>query len=124
MWWSNRAYWEEIVLGYRVAVFNWPEDIKFAGPFQVSSSLNVISRLRFGWRKGQICFRKLTHAEFVEKEKVLKPLAEADQVASQTRRSRRSDLGDRRPLRPVETRGKRRRAKGGLHSARFMEQDK
>lgn len=120
MWWSHRAYWEEIVLGYRVAVFGWPEDIKFAGPFQLPSSLNLISRLRFGWRKRQIYFRKLTEAEFVEKENELKPLAEADRVASRLCRNQRSDLGDRRQLRPVETRGKRRRAKSGLHSARYV----
>lgn len=121
MWWSTRAYWTEVVCRYKVAVFEWPNDIQFAGPFQVSSSLNVISRLLFGWRKGQIHFRKLTREEFLEKRRILEPLAEADWRASQLCRAQRSDLGDTRPLRPVETRGKRRRAKSGLHSKRYIE---
>ncbi len=121
MQWSAQRYYSEIVCKRRVAVIGWPANIKFINPFCITG-LNNIGRLHFSWRREEIYFHKLSESEFLEWQSVLEPLAETVRLASLLCRAPRSDIGDTRALRPVETRGRRRRAQGGLKSARFMEE--
>lgn len=121
MQWSARRYWAQIVNKGRVAVIGWPSDIKFANPFRLTG-LNTIGRLSFLWRRGQIYFHRLDEMEFYEWKAVLEPLAEVARLASLLSRAPRSDIGDTRALRPLETRSKNRRALStGLKSARYIE---
>ncbi|KAI0769222.1 hypothetical protein BC629DRAFT_1534627 [Irpex lacteus] len=123
MQWSARRYWAEIVSKRRVAVIGWPVDIKFANPFRLTG-LNTIGRLSFLWRRGQIYFHCLDEAEFYEWKAALEPVAEAARLVSLLSRAPRSDLGDTRALRLIETRSKNRRALStGLKSARYIEDE-
>ena len=76
MHWSSRQYWKKVVSAQRVAVIGWPPDVKFASPYCLTS-LNVIGRLFFGWRRGEIYFSKLSEDEFLKQKAILEPVAEA-----------------------------------------------
>lgn len=116
MCYSPHTYWDKIVCRYGVAVKGWPTDVAFKSPSQVGSSSRVIARLRFGWKKGFIRFERLPKPEIEELKKTLESTSD---VASD--RKQRSDMDDTRQLRPSETRGKRRRARSGLHSKRYVD---
>ena len=121
MQWSPRKYWSGIVSRERVAVIGWPDDIKFVNPFRLTG-LNTIGRLSFLWRRGEIYFHRLSGEEFHEWKDILEPLAATARLASLLSRSPRSDIGDTRPLRPIATRSKNRRAQStGLKSTRYID---
>lgn len=103
---------------HRVVVLGgWPKDIPFCSPTQISS-LNLIGRLRHGWRTGGtqgIRFRRLTDEEFDKVRAKLEPRIDAEAEKG------REDQGKKRPLRPLTPRGIHRRAKGGIKSGEFVD---
>lgn len=123
MAWSPRQYWRQVVQTHRVVVLGWPKDIPFCSPTQISS-LNLIGRLRHGWRTGGkkgIRFRRLTDEEFDDVHAKMELRIDAEAEKGRAMRKGREDQGKKRPLRPFTTRGIHRRAKGGIKSDEFVD---
>lgn len=106
---------QKIIFRYGVELVGWPKDVTFESPGHISS-IHKLNRLRAGFERGRIRFRRLSAAEISRRERRL------GLAGDESRRGRR-DAAQVRQLRPVETRSKLLRNGTGIKTREWIVED-
>ncbi|TFY60305.1 hypothetical protein EVG20_g7466 [Dentipellis fragilis] len=118
MSWKN--YSDEIVFGYKVDVFGWPESIPFMEPSKASIGLARLQMLVQMWEEGLTVFRKLTDAELADRQATHSARVAAGIIVENCKKCLRIDSGELRPHQQKGPAGKRRKKIRSSKTARYV----
>ncbi|TFY74454.1 hypothetical protein EWM64_g9558 [Hericium alpestre] len=109
MCWAK--YEQEIVIGYRVAIEGWPDNVLFKDLSKQTLRLKLLKNLVQRWKLGLTGFRQLTEAEVLERQQ---------NQAGPHMKAPRVDKGDKRPQCQKGQAGRRKKHICYTKSERFV----